>query len=87
MTASIDKRPARTHRSDLRAAGAVHALAQAPTGGQAIASSLAEAAAGIRAIEKLLVVAGFDGSALILATDWKPIVWIEQERKKARAWG
>ena len=30
---------------------------------------------------------GFDGSALILATDWKPIVWIEQERKKARAWG
>jgi len=36
--------PARTHRSDLRAAGAVHALAQAPTGGQAIASSLAEAA-------------------------------------------
>ena len=30
---------------------------------------------------------GFDGSALILATDWKPIVGIEQERKKARAWG
>jgi len=24
---------------------------------------------------------------LILAPDWKPIVWTEEERKKGQAWG
>ncbi|MCZ7658757.1 MAG: catechol 2,3-dioxygenase [Xanthobacteraceae bacterium] len=27
------------------------------------------------------------GARLILAPDWKPIVWTEQERKKGQAWG
>ena len=27
------------------------------------------------------------GARLILAPDWKPIVWTEEERKKGQAWG
>ena len=27
------------------------------------------------------------GARLILAPDWKPIVWSEEERKKGQAWG
>ncbi|MEA2863995.1 MAG: catechol 2,3-dioxygenase [Bradyrhizobium sp.] len=27
------------------------------------------------------------GARLILAPDWKPIVWTEDERKKGQAWG
>ncbi len=27
------------------------------------------------------------GARLILAPDWKPIVWTEEERKKGKAWG
>ncbi|MEW6146426.1 MAG: VOC family protein, partial [Pseudomonadota bacterium] len=27
------------------------------------------------------------GARLILASDWKPIVWTEEERKKGQAWG
>jgi catechol 2,3-dioxygenase len=27
------------------------------------------------------------GARLILAPDWKPIVWSETERKKGQAWG
>jgi catechol 2,3-dioxygenase len=27
------------------------------------------------------------GARLILAPDWKPIVWSEAERKKGQAWG
>ena len=26
-------------------------------------------------------------AGLILAPDWKPIVWTEEERKKGKAWG
>ena len=27
------------------------------------------------------------GARLVLAPDWKPIVWTEEERKKGQAWG
>jgi catechol 2,3-dioxygenase len=27
------------------------------------------------------------GARLILAPDWKPIVWTEEERRKGQAWG
>jgi catechol 2,3-dioxygenase len=27
------------------------------------------------------------GARVILAPDWKPIVWTEEERKKGQAWG
>ena len=40
----LPRPPARAHRSDLRAAGAVHALARTQAGGRAVAHSLAEAA-------------------------------------------
>ena len=40
----LPRPPARAHRSDLRAAGAVHALAGTQAGGRAVAHSLAEAA-------------------------------------------
>jgi hypothetical protein len=30
---------------------------------------------------------GHLGARLILAPDWKPIVWSEEERKKGQAWG
>ena len=40
----LPRPPARAHRSDLRAAGAVHALAQTQACGRAVADSLAEAA-------------------------------------------
>jgi catechol 2,3-dioxygenase len=27
------------------------------------------------------------GARLVLAPDWKPIAWTEEERKKGQAWG
>ena len=27
------------------------------------------------------------GARLVLAPDWKPIIWTEEERKKGQAWG
>jgi catechol 2,3-dioxygenase len=27
------------------------------------------------------------GARLVLAPDWKPITWTEEERKKGQAWG
>ena len=40
----LPRSPARAHRSDLRAAGAVHALARTQAGGRAVTGSLAETA-------------------------------------------